>query len=243
MSKLQELQRELRYADQAKVSTAQLKRRLNDIIAQTADADVTYKSVPTTISVPHYMNFEFNTWEVRRIEPQSAHKFVKQTTNPLTGKTVTQDNPLGTHSWWDAHLRAHNLPAARVWGDLDNKKLYAIQVSNFPTSEQNAKIAQRYQSAASTRENLISKLMNSKEFKDAQYLTNLRIVPDERKRKFRPRMYDVSSNLTVKSDPRLLVNMVNNLKNAMKKRGGTSSAPVSRSGSDFFANILRRGEG
>lgn len=244
MSKFQELQRELRYADQAKVSTAQLKQRLNDIIARTADADVTYSVgseniYKSTSNIYHPSGFLGNTWIHQNFAYVPTPRAIKTTKNPLTGKTQTQYDPFGRKQWWGSEGWM-NVSPNPFHSYPNNFPFFGITVSTVPDLNP---YHQRKASATSTRENLISELMNSKEFKDVQYLTNLRIVPDERKRKFRPRMYDVSSNLTVKSDPRLLVNMVNNLKNAMKKRGGTSSAPVGRSGSDFFANILRRGEG
>ena len=59
--------------------------------------------------------------------------------------------------------------------------------------------------------------------------------------KFITRIYEDDRKLTPKSDPRLLVNIVNNLKKAMQRRGN-SSAPIGKATWDFFANILRRGE-
>lgn len=58
---------------------------------------------------------------------------------------------------------------------------------------------------------------------------------------FLPRMYTNMKELTVKSDPRLLIEVVNNLRKILKRRN-TSSAPISRATRDFFANILRRTE-
>lgn len=60
------------------------------------------------------------------------------------------------------------------------------------------------------------------------------------KRNFLPRIYD-TKKLTTKSDPRLLVNMVNNLRKILQ-RGGKSSAPIARATRDFFANILKKRE-
>ena len=58
---------------------------------------------------------------------------------------------------------------------------------------------------------------------------------------FLPRIYD-TKKLTTKSDPRLLVTVVNNLRKILEGRG-KSSAPIPKSTRDFFANILKRGEG
>ena len=60
------------------------------------------------------------------------------------------------------------------------------------------------------------------------------------KRPFLSRIYSIQQ-LTTKSDPRLLVNMVNNLQKTLKGPI-KSSAPIARVTRDFFANILRRKE-
>ena len=243
MSKLQKLQQELRYADKAKVSTAQLKQRLNDIIARTADADATYITENEQNYIPTYNTLAQGPinwngyWVHKEFQVQPTTRLVKIINNPLTGETQRQNDPFGRRPWWQGPNDGREHFAYRDqsrWGPGD---LNFTTVSNIPDLNP---YHQSKASAASVRENLISELMNSKEFKAVHHLTNLRIVPEERKKEFRPRQYD-RRKLTTKSDPRLLVNMVNNLRQAMQRRG-TSSAPIGRFGGDFFANILKRGE-
>ncbi|MBR1734320.1 MAG: hypothetical protein IJ730_02565 [Alphaproteobacteria bacterium] len=59
---------------------------------------------------------------------------------------------------------------------------------------------------------------------------------------FIPRESPNTANLTVRSDPRILVQIVNNLQKLLRRRG-KSSAPIARATGDFFANILRKQEG
>ena len=235
MSKFQELQRELRYADQAKVSTAQLRQRLNDIIAQTSNADVTYTQDTENIAVPKVYAWTGTAWQYDgNIYARGFPRSVKITTDPLTNKEQKREyNPLGRKAWF--------MEFPQGLENVSTVHPFSTNISVIPTSEQLRQFASQKTEALRNRENLISELMNSKEFKDVHHLTNLRIVPEERRPKFRPRTYEGPQSLTTKSDPRLLVNVVNNLKKAMQRRGN-SSAPIGRSAGDFFANILRRGE-
>ena len=90
---------------------------------------------------------------------------------------------------------------------------------------------------ARRREQKASEFIQSQAYKNLEKQLQKLMNPP----KFRPRTY-MTDKLSVKSDPRLLINTVNNLKKALQRRN-TSEAPIGRGTSDFFANILKRGEG
>lgn len=57
---------------------------------------------------------------------------------------------------------------------------------------------------------------------------------------FLPRIYR-NQQLTIRSDPRILINIVNNLRKVLQKRN-TSTAQIAKPTGNFFTNILRRQE-
>ena len=186
------------------------------------------KELPTT---PNYEKLKASMSSVFR---PNSFKEIKKQFNEIENRNspanyhfvVSMGQDLGTYSYdfYDKALKPlghrYALPFRESW-PLDREFNQDLELKK---------------EAIARREREASELIQSQAYKNLEKQLQKLMNPP----KFRPRTY-MTDKLSVKSDPRLLVNTVNNLKKALQRRN-TSEAPIGRGTSDFFANILRVGD-
>ena len=219
----------------------------------------TYKTTPPSPSTPIFNALVAKIADFEKVNKHNLNVVnLKSRIKQLEDNYPIFDHKITSHITFDfsrlgSEYALPDMPVATIYGYQsfkNNKNVgttlylqapYAVipgAIKDIAAMEQrfNEDVVVR-EEIARRREQKASELMQSNEYKNLEkQLQKLMNLP-----KFRPRTY-MTDKLSVKSDPRLLINTVNNLKKALQRRN-TSEAPIGRGTSDFFANILKKGEG